>query len=80
MKDIIKPINMPNIQPVNNNSSIGDIQFNIEMNGVNDVETFSKQFREAYCSDNRIIKMIQCDNIMQLKPNSTSFNRNIYRH
>ena len=61
------------------NNSIGDIEFNIEMNGVNDVETFSQQIREAYCSDARIRKMIQADNIGQISGNATKTTRNRYR-
>lgn len=79
INDIIKPIAVPDMKRSNTGASIGNITFDIEMNGVNDVETFSKQIREAYCSDDRIRKMIQCDNLMQLKSNPKTYNRNRYR-
>lgn len=79
INDIIKPIAVPDMQRSNSGTTIGDITFDIEMNGVNDVETFSKQIREAYCTDDRIRKMIQCDNLMQLKSNPKTYNRNRYR-
>lgn len=80
VKDIIKPIDISNLQPINNNSSsIDTVQFNIEMNGVNDPKTFEKQLVASIQNGRVVQNVLQEVTVNKLNGSSSRLSVNKYR-
>ena len=59
MSDLVKPPTLPKLTSSSTNSNVDVGGVNIVMNGVNDVQTFSKQMREALADNAQTQKMFR---------------------